>query len=239
VSEWFEHWFGEEYLDLYPHRDDRDAERAVALLASNGFVQPGQRVLDLACGAGRHAAALARCGARVVGLDLSLPLLLRSRRRTAAPLIRGDMRRLPLRDSAFEVVVNLFTSFGYFERDELHQLVLQEVARVLTRGGVFALDFLNATAVRAGLVPFEEGLVGDRLVAQERRVSKDGRFVLKAIHLSEEGRSYMERVRLFERRELETMLASAGLEPCGAFGDYDGVPHTSGTPRLILVARRR
>ena len=62
MSEWFEHWFGEEYLDLYPHRDDRDAERAVALLAANGYVRPGQRVLDLACGAGRHAAALERSG---------------------------------------------------------------------------------------------------------------------------------------------------------------------------------
>jgi len=238
VSEWFEHWFGEEYLDLYPHRDDRDAERAVALLESHGFVGRGQRVLDLACGAGRHAAALSRRGARVVGLDLSLPLLLRAARRTGVPLVRADMRRLPLRHSAFQVVVNLFTSFGYFEQDEQHVAVLQEVARVLARGGAFALDFLNAAAVRSRLVPFQEGMVGDRLVAQERRLSEDGRFVLKTIHLAEEGRSYMERVRLFEREELEGMLRAGGLEPCAAFGDYDGAAYTRSSPRLILVARR-
>lgn len=238
MSEWFEHWFGEEYLDLYPHRDDRDAERAVALLETHGFVRRGQCVLDLACGAGRHAAALARRGARVVGLDLSLPLLLRAARRTGVPLVRADMRRLPLREAAFQVVVNLFTSFGYFEQDEQHAAVLREVARVLARGGVFALDFLNAAAVRSALVPFEEGTVGDRLVAQERRLSGDGRFVLKTIHLAEEGRSYMERVRLFEREELERMLSTGGLEPCAAFGDYDGGPYSRSSPRLILVARR-
>ena len=238
MSEWFEHWFGEEYLDLYPHRDDRDAERAVALLAANGYVRPGQRVLDLACGAGRHAAALERSGARVIGLDLSLPLLLRAQRRAVAPLVRGDMRRLPLRSAAFDVVVNLFTSFGYFERDEQHQAVLLEVARVLVSGGVFALDFLNATAVRSALVPRDEGTVGERRVVQERRLSDDGRFVQKTIHMTEEGRSYMERVRLFERVELERMLTTAGLAPCAAYGNYDGAPHESWTPRLILVARR-
>jgi len=237
VSEWFEHWFGEEYLDLYPHRDDRDAERVVALLASRGFVRPGQKVLDLACGAGRHAAALARRGARVIGLDLSLPLLLRAARRTGVPLVRADMRRLPLRNAAFDLVVNLFTSFGYFERDDQHAAVLREVARVLAGGGAFALDFLNATAVRTRLVPFEEGMVGDRMVAQERRLSDDGRFVLKTIHLSEEGRSYMERVRLFEREELEAMLRPAGLEPCAAFGTYAGEPALR--IRAAFAGRRR
>nr|MBA3346785.1 class I SAM-dependent methyltransferase [Gemmatimonadales bacterium] len=68
--EWFEEWFGEEYLQLYPHRDDAEAERVVALIAGVVGLRPGCRVLDVACGAGRHARALRRAGARCVGLDL-------------------------------------------------------------------------------------------------------------------------------------------------------------------------
>src|SRR6185436_11952805 len=76
VTEWFEQWFGEEYLRLYPHRDEQDAADAVALVAR---ITPlaGRRVLDLGCGTGRHAIHLAGHGARVVGLDLSRALLLR------------------------------------------------------------------------------------------------------------------------------------------------------------------
>ena len=75
MTEWFEEWFGEEYLQLYPHRDDADAQRAVALIRESVGLRPGWRVLDVACGAGRHAKAFRAAGARCVGLDLSATLL--------------------------------------------------------------------------------------------------------------------------------------------------------------------
>jgi SAM-dependent methyltransferase len=238
VTEWYEHWFGETYLDLYPHRDDADAERIVALLESRGWVRPGDLVLDLACGAGRHLAALASRGARVVGFDLSLPLLRAAQRRAGAGLVRGDMRDVALRSGAFDVVANLFTSFGYFERDADHRRVLAEVARILRPGGRFVLDFLNATAVRRGLVRRDSRQVGGRRVVQERRLSDDGRFVVKTIALEGEGRHFMERVRLFERAELERMLLEVGMPVQGVFGDYDGAPLGDASPRLLLVAGR-
>ena len=238
MTEWFEQWFGEEYLRAYPHRDDDDAERLVRLLGELGVAGPGERVLDLGCGPGRHAAALARRGAHVVGLDLSLPLLSAARRRRAEPLVRGDMRRLPFGTKAFDVVLNLFTSFGYFESDEEHGLVVREVARVLRPGGRFVLDFLNAPAVRAGLVPRDESRSGGTTVVQERRISDDGRFVTKSIHVSGISRTFTERVRLYERADLERMLATSGMRLETAAGDYDGAPHGTASPRLILVGRR-
>ena len=236
MTEWYEHWFGETYLDLYPHRDDADAERIVALLHGRGWVAAGDLVLDLACGAGRHLAALASRGARVVGFDLSLPLLRAAQRRTHGGLVRGDMRALSFRSGSFDLVANLFTSFGYFERDDDHRAVLAEVARVLRPGGRFVLDFLNATAVRRGLVRRDSRQVGGRRVVQERRLSDDGRFVVKTIALEGEGRHFMERVRLFERADLERMLLEAGLPVHGVFGDYDGGPHDDDAPRILLVA---
>jgi SAM-dependent methyltransferase len=237
-GEWYEHWFGEAYLGLYPHRDTAEAARAVALLQAHDMVRLGDRVLDLACGAGRHIAALASAGATVTGLDLSRPLLNAAREAGAAQLVRADMRRLPVRSGAMDAVVNLFTSFGYFARDDEHAMVLREIARVLVPTGRFALDFLNAPAVRAGLVARDERTVQGRRVVQERRISDAGRVVVKTIHLADEDRQFMERVRLFERPELETMMADAGLAVRHVFGDYDGSAHGPSSPRLILLAQR-
>jgi SAM-dependent methyltransferase len=236
VTEWFEQWFGEEYLRLYPHRDDDDAAAAVALI-DRCHPLPGRRALDLACGPGRHAAQLAARGARVVGLDLSLPLLslARARTRGAVALVRGDMRRLPFRTGSFDIVVNLFTSFGYFADDAQHAAVIAGARALVGRGGVFVLDYLNAAAVRASLVPHEERRVSSQHVVIERRITEDGRYVLKEMHLLDDGRSFLERVRLFTPEELVRLLEDAGFVVRHRFGSYDGGPAGPGAPRLILI----
>jgi SAM-dependent methyltransferase len=238
VSEWFEQWFGAEYLRAYAHRDDEDAERLVGLLEVWGVAESGHRVLDLGCGPGRHAAGLARRGARVVGLDLSRALLLAAREAGAERLVRADMRSLPLRDAAFDAVLNLFTSFGYFAADAEHEAVLREVARVLRPGGRFVLDFLNAPAVRAGLVARDERTTGATTVVQERWLSADGRFVHKRIQMGGDRPAFTERVRLYDRPELEAMMAAHGMRTMCAAGDYDGSSCGPDSERLILVGER-
>jgi SAM-dependent methyltransferase len=236
VTEWFEQWFGEEYLRLYPHRDDDDAAAAVALI-DRCHPLAGLRVLDLACGPGRHAAQLAARGARVAGLDLSLPLLslARARTRGAVALVRGDMRRLPFRTGTFDIVVNLFTSFGYFADDAQHAAVIAGARALVGPGGVFVLDYLNAAAVRANLVPHEERRVSSQHVVIERRIADDGRHVVKEMHLLDDGRSFLERVRLFTPEELACLLEDAGFVVRHRFGNYDGGPAEPGAPRLILI----
>ncbi|MEE8193771.1 MAG: methyltransferase domain-containing protein [Gemmatimonadales bacterium] len=240
MTEWFEQWFGEEYLRLYPHRDDDEARQLAALIERHAPYR-GRRVLDLACGAGRHAVHFANRGARVVGLDLSMPLLSLARHRMDPPLdlVRGDKRQLPFRGGAFDLVVNLFTSFGYFADDAQHRAVLEGAAAVLGDGGVFVLDYLNADSVRDSLVPHEERQVGEQRVVIERGISTDGRFVTKEIHLVDEGRSFVERVRLFSPDELADMLFGAGLSVRERMGDYSGGPLVSQSPRAIFVAERR
>ena len=240
MSEWFEHWFGDVYLELYPHRDDAEAAQLVALLSARGIIGKGGNVLDLACGAGRHSAALSKAGENVTGLDLSMPLLQSARRRGVdAALVRGDMRRLPLRDEAINTVVNLFTSFGYFASDDEHQAALDEIRRVLRRGGRFVIDFLNAPNVRANLVPRDEKVIGGRRVVQERRLENNGKTVTKGIHLVDEGRSFLERVRLFERADLELMLGASGLRVDEVYGDYAGGAWSEQSPRVLILATRR
>jgi SAM-dependent methyltransferase len=236
MTEWFEEWFGEEYLQLYPHRDDADAERAVALILDRVGFRVGWRVLDVACGAGRHARSFETRGARCVGIDLSATLLRIARGVTRAPLVRADMRALPIRDASMDLTVNLFTSFGYFERDTEHAAALRQMVDTLRPGGWFVIDFLNPAAVRARLVPDETLRLNGRTVRVSRSVSADGRFVCKTIH-SDRGRRYVERVRLFEPEEIAGMLDAAGVAIGHLLGDYDGSPMGRESPRTILMGR--
>ena len=237
MAEWFEEWFNDEYLELYPHRDDADAAQLVALLRSATPWRDGWRVLDVGCGPGRHARALEDAGARCFGLDLSATLLRRARTSTDAPLIRADMRRIPVRPHSMDLTVNLFTSFGYFADDADSAIALREMAGTVRPGGSFAIDFLNASRVRATLVPAETVVLGGQQVAVTRELVDDARFVRKTITTSE--RAYEERVRLFGGSDLEAMLQDAGIEVTARFGDYDGSPPAADAPRVILVGRAR
>ncbi len=240
MTEWFEQWFGEEYHELYPHRDDAEAQRVVALIRRVAPWSSAELVLDLACGAGRHAAELERAGARVVGLDLSPAMLLRAQRRLQASLVRGDMRALPFRPGTFGLVINLFTSFGYFRSDTEHGAVMRQVAEMLAPGGCFVIDYLNADQVRRTLCRDSEQVQqSDASARVKRRFSEEGLYVVKEIELHAENRSFQERVRLFTPAELEELLTTSGLEVVGRYGDYDGGPLGVDTPRTILVARRR
>ena len=234
-ADWFESWFGEDYLSVYPHRDSREAERAVEFLYDALRGRKIDRVLDLACGAGRHSRALSRHWP-TTGLDLSETLLLVARREASdVSFVRGDMRVLPFRAASFSLVVNLFTSFGYFSEDADHRAVLAEVASVLPAGGIFVLDYLNAEQVVANLKPKDERRVNDLVIEQERSITPDGKFVEKKITLRGKNKSFVERVRLFSRRDLESLFEGAGIAVENVFGDYECGKWNSGSPRTMLV----
>ncbi len=236
MTEWFEEWFGEDYLRLYPHRDDADARRAVSLIAGTVHLQRGWKVLDVACGAGRHARAFVEAGAQCFGLDLSATLLRVAREVTDAPLIRADMRQLPVRPASMHLTVNLFTSFGYFDRDAEHRTALEEMISTVRPGGWFVLDFLNPATVRRELVPEEMVNLSGQTVRVTRSVSPDGRYVCKSIR-AREGKQYLERVRLFEPEQISDMLESAGVRIRHRFGDYDGSALTADSSRTILMGQ--
>lgn len=235
---WFREWFGETYLDVYPHRDREEARRAVELFVDVAApVRGGGRVLDLACGAGRHLAPLAQAGFRPIGLDLSWPLLRRAAASFDGPLVRADMRAVPLAAGTMDAVVQFFTSFGYFEARSEDRRVLEEVRRVLRSGGTFLMDFLNAEKVRSELVPRDERTVDGRTVRQRRWL--EGEAVVKRIEVEEPGGEapeiHHERVRLYRPEELEEMMEACGLQVRGRAGGYDGRPFDDDAPRLLLT----
>jgi SAM-dependent methyltransferase len=237
-TEWFESWFGEDYVALYPHRNEAEAEKVVALIADNVRGRDVRCVLDLACGPGRHSRYL---GKRwwTSGVDLS-DVLLRLAKKHGSParLVRADIRALPYRESSFDLVVNLFTSFGYFDTDEEHQKVIRDLWRVIRPGGTFVIDFFNSHTVRQKLVARDESLVDGKKVEQRREITADGRFVVKHIDIKAKGKEFIERVRLFSKEELVSMIESAGFRVENVLGDYDGNSFEQESPRVILFARR-
>lgn len=234
--DWFRDWFGEEYLELYPHRDEEEAARAVRLYLSSGG--PRGPHLDLACGAGRHLRELERAGVDAVGLDLSRVLLGEARRSSpSTPLVRADMRRLPFASGAFGGLTSFFTSFGYFRTRREDRSVVGEVRRVLSEGATFMLDFFNADRVRKTLVPRDERRIGDRLVIQTREIRDDRvlkRILIRTPGTSKPDREFEERVRLYSAEELERMLEAEGLRVRERYGNYGGGDYDAAAERLIL-----
>lgn len=237
---WYKEWFGEEYLELYSHRDAQEAERHAGFVARLLGEPRPRAVLDLACGAGRHTGALRRLGYRVLGVDLSLTLLARMRE-LELPRVAGDMRRLPFAGGTFDWVLNFFTSFGYFEGERENFLVLEEIGRVLTPGGKFVIDLLNPPHALRTLRPRETQASVGRRVEIERWYDTAKQRINKRIRVLAPGgepRTFLESVRAYGPEEVTIGLRWAGLEVDRLCGDFQGAPYDHDSERLILVGHK-
>jgi SAM-dependent methyltransferase len=242
VAAWYEESFGQDYLLVYKHRDMQGAQAEVKRMADWLHLPAGAEVFDLCCGMGRHSLALAEEGYKVTGLDLSKVLLAEARKQEGSGRItwlEGDMRSLPV-EGPFDAVLNLFTSFGYFEADKENGKVLKEMGRILRPGGRFIIDFLNPRYVEENLVPHsvrEDG--GVRI--DEKRSIEDG-FVRKRITLSESGqpeREYLEQVKLYGLEDFRRLSEGTGLQIEQVYGHYDASPYQpSSSLRMIMVGTK-
>ncbi len=236
---WYKEWFGADYLDLYAHRDADEAERHMEFV--DRFVADGKApraVLDLACGAGRHTAALRQRGYRAVGVDLSLVLLAHPPR---VPSVAGDMCALPFADGSFDWLLNFFTSFGYFETERQNFRVLEEITRLLTPGGRFLIDLMNRDKVLAGLEKEAVQEIAGRRVEIQRWYDTESRRINKRMRLHRADGSastYLESVRAYKHDEVTIGLRWAGLEVDQLYGNFQGDPFDRESERLILVGHK-
>jgi SAM-dependent methyltransferase len=235
--------FDEDYLYFYeelltPERTAAEVELIWRLLE----LEPGLELLDLACGHGRIANALAERGVRVTGLDAT-PLFLELARKDAAEraveveYVEGDMRSIPWR-GRFDRVLCWFTSFGYFSDDE-NRGVLVGAYDALRDDGLFAVEMNhrdNLLGRYMDEVVSEKG--EDRMIDRHRfdvrtSRSQDSRTVIRAGR----ERTFEFEVRMFTAAELRDWLVAAGFRDAEPYGE-DGQPLTLEHRRMTLVARK-
>ncbi|TCS96920.1 class I SAM-dependent methyltransferase [Hazenella coriacea] len=236
---WYEESFGEDYLLVYRHRTSQSASLEVEQIIDWLNLSSDDLILDLCCGTGRHSRALVKKHLHVVGLDLSTTLLTHAVQETkqaglSIPFIHGDMRQLPFVNQSFDVVVNLFTSFGYFTKDEDNLKVLTEIARILKPTGRLIIDYMNHQAVKENLVPQSERKENGVQILEQREVQGD--YVFKRITISDSHgeRKYVERVKMYTLEQMMDLFKQAGLNITHTYGDFKGSPYHQQSDRMIF-----
>lgn len=244
---WYKEWFSSKfYLKLYKHRNDEDARDLVNLIQRTIPIKKDDRALDIACGAGRHSLELAKRGYKVTGLDLSSYLINEARnlckkapeKNLHVDFVIKDMRNFNFKGK-FDLAVNLFTSFGYFEDDGENFRVLKNASDSIKKGGWFVLDFINKEHIINNIVPYSKNKIGDELLHQKRKISGD--FITKDIRIisGKKELKYKEVLKLYSLGELKKAFESFNLKIIEKYGDYFGNPYNlKESKRIVLFAKK-
>ncbi len=241
-KEWFEDWFDSPYYHiLYGHRDMQEAEFFLRNFVHK-FNPPAQaKMVDLACGKGRHSIFLNSLGFDVTGVDLSKHSisLAKEFENESLKFEVSDLRSLSVA-GPFDYALNLFTSFAYFDDLATDEKVLLEIKKVLKPNGMLLIDFFNADKVLQTLVA-EEEKENEGVLFQLKRRFEDGQIVKTIdVHHQSETHRFEEKVQALRLQDFEALLVRTGFELLHTYGAYDFSSfdiHSS--DRLILIAQRK
>jgi cyclopropane fatty-acyl-phospholipid synthase-like methyltransferase len=240
MSEWFKAWFDCKYYHiLYKNRSDKEAEQFIIKLAKELTLSPGDLVLDLACGRGRHSVYLNKLGYKVKGVDLSEESILFAKQFETSSLNFEvhDMRE-SVDQSNYNAILNLFTSFGYFEQQDDNLKMLNSMKENLAEDGCLVIDFMNSAKVIQELVVAETKEV-DEIIFNIKREFKNG-FICKSISFTDEGETFNfdERVQALSLADFESLFDKSELEIVKTYGDYNLSEFDELTSdRLIIIAK--
>lgn len=241
-NDWFSTWFDSHFYHiLYKNRDYKEAEFFITNLISHLKIQDTDKVLDLACGKGRHSIYLNKQGLEVIGVDLSPESIAYANKYSNERLhfYEHDMREV-LDQGNFDFVLNLFTSFGYFEDDNENQKTIDAVNAILKPNGVFVLDFMNSHKVIQNLVKEEQKTI-DNVTFNLKRSVQNG-FIVKDIAFTNEEKEYhfQERVKGISEENFQKYFQKAGLTIKSVFGNYGLSPFNKETSdRLIFILEKK
>ena len=237
VQNWFSSWFDTPYYHiLYKDRGYAEAQLFMKNLTSFLNLKPGARILDLACGKGRHSVYLNKLGFDVTGVDLSPSSI------EYASQFENDSLHFKVQcmckamPEEFDAVFNLFTSFGYFERDEDNFRTIASIKEELAPGGYGVIDFMNVKKVISNLVP-EELKTVKGIEFHLTRAHVNG-YILKNINFEDEGTLYhfTERVKSLTLNDFREYFSRAGITLKHVFGNYHLEEFDeASSDRLILI----
>ena len=237
TTNWFASWFDTPYYHiLYKDRDEQEAQVFMDNLVHYLNLPEEAKILDLACGKGRHAIYLNQLGFDVTGADLSENSISEAKKSETATLhfMKHDMRE-PF-ETKFDAIFNLFTSFGYFENDDDNLTTLKAMKESISEYGFAVIDFMNATQVINNLVAEEVKIVDEITFHIKRNLV--GNHIIKEIDFEDNGQKFhfTEKVKALTLQDFETMMEEAGIFLLDLFGDYKLRKfHKTESERLIMI----
>lgn len=237
MKNWFAKWFDTKYYHiLYKDRDYQEAGMFIDNITSYLNLPEKAKVLDLACGKGRHSIYLNKLGFDVVGADLSENSINEAKKHENESLhfVVHDMRE-PF-EQKFDAVFNLFTSFGYFDNDEDNLTTLKAIKESLNEYGFAVLDFMNVEKVIPNLVTSEVKTV-EGIDFHIKRRFENG-YIYKDISFEDNSEKYnfTERVKAFRLEDFEQMMDQSDIYLLDVFGDYKlGKFIKDTSDRLIMI----
>jgi SAM-dependent methyltransferase len=241
-KEWFDEWFDSLYYHiLYQHRDYEEAALFIDKLVDYLDIHTGDKILDLACGKGRHSVYLNHKGFDVTGVDLS-PMNIELAKRHESEGLHfevHDMRNL-YRPNGFHYIFNLFTSFGYLDTKEANLNVIKTTVESLKVGGKLLIDFLNPYVVINHLVEEEERVIDNVKFKITREYTED-EYLVKHIDIEDHGQHYQfhEKVKAIRRIEFLDYFERTHLKVVDVFGDYELNPYQMDkSQRLIFLVEK-
>ena len=237
---WFTNWFDSKYYHiLYKNRDINEAKFFIENLITKLDLKD-KKILDLACGKGRHARLFNELGFNVVGIDLSLNSINEAKifENKTLKFFQFDMRN-QFANEEFNIVTNLFTSFGYFDDLEDEQKTFNSINKALKKDGLLIIDFLNSQKTITNLVA-EECKEIDGVSFKIKRLLKDN-YLLKNILISDKDQKYQfqEKVHALNLEGFTKLIHNTGMEVVNIFGNYK-LEHfeASKSDRLIIIAKK-
>ncbi len=241
MTEWFKEWFSsEDYLKVYKHRDEKDAEILLNTVLSNIVLSKNAKILDSACGTGRHSIILAEKGYEVFGFDLSKNLLSLARQSSTnlklkLKFFNADLRNVCL-NLKFDAIFNLFTSFGYFESDDENFRFFENAYQMLNDGGYFIFDYLNKNFLVDNIKSESIRNIGNITIIEKRTI-RNSRVIKNIIIDSVNGKKeFFESVKLYDSKEIIERFELIGYKLKNNFGDYFGNKFDKEkSERLILI----
>ena len=241
-KEWFGEWFDSPYYHvLYKHRDHEEAQAFINVAIEYLGVNSQHKIMDLACGKGRHSIYLNKKGFDVVGLDLSAQSIEYANKFANDRLhfYIHDMREV-FAEEAFDFVFNFFTSFGYFETKEEHEKAIHSIAQSLKKGGVFLLDFLNPYTVINHLVTEEKKEIDGIEFHITKDFTEDG-YITKDIEFIAHGKShhFKEKVKALRRVDFLEYFKNSNLDVIDILGSYELAPYVpEKSERMIFILKK-
>lgn len=247
TPEWPVAFFDDDYVRIYRPTFTAERTRAEAEFIAGALALPaGSAVLDLACGFGRHAIAIAGLGFRVTGLDFNPRYLALAAQEAEAAGVEvrwkpGDMRT-PGFDGEFDGAYSYFTSFGYFD-DDGNEQVLAGVAKALKPGGRFLIDVVNRDniLVHPNLRTWAQRDDGALFMEEVTMRLEDSRVISRQQLIDPRGGSQVAKeysLRAYTCAELTSLLRRHGLHVLQAWGGPSREPYDASSRRLVLLSER-